>query len=48
MSELMTIRVYHEQAQPEHIDKCKFSDCDHLCLPRTHYRLSFYNLNLIK
>lgn len=34
----MTVRVYHEQAQPEHTNKCENSDCEHLCLPRAMFR----------
>uniref|UniRef100_A0A915DGL5 HAT C-terminal dimerisation domain-containing protein n=1 Tax=Ditylenchus dipsaci TaxID=166011 RepID=A0A915DGL5_9BILA len=33
----MTVRVYHKQAQPEHINKCERSDCEHLCLPRAMF-----------
>ncbi|VDK30644.1 unnamed protein product, partial [Anisakis simplex] len=32
----MTVRVYHEMAQPEHPNKCAFHDCEHICLPRAH------------
>ncbi|KAI6171894.1 Calcium binding EGF domain-containing protein [Aphelenchoides besseyi] len=34
----MTVRVYHKQAQPEHPNKCANHNCQHLCLPRAHYR----------
>lgn len=30
----MTVRVYHEQAQPKHANKCKYSSCEHICLPK--------------
>lgn len=32
----MTVRVYHEQAQPAHPNKCAGHVCSHLCLPRSH------------
>lgn len=38
----MTVRVYHEQAQPAHPDKCRFHNCQHLCLPRAHFSKLFY------
>jgi hypothetical protein len=34
----MTVRVYHEQAQPNHTNKCEKNSCSHLCLPRAHIR----------
>lgn len=30
----MTVRVYHEKAQPDHPNKCDRSNCEHLCLPK--------------
>lgn len=32
----MTVRVYHELAQPDHPNKCFAHDCEHICLPRAH------------
>lgn len=32
----MTVRVYHEMAQPPHPNKCEQHDCEHICLPRSH------------
>lgn len=34
----MTVRVYHEQAQPNITNKCEQNVCSHLCLPRAHLR----------
>uniref|UniRef100_A0A914MTJ3 EGF-like domain-containing protein n=1 Tax=Meloidogyne incognita TaxID=6306 RepID=A0A914MTJ3_MELIC len=34
----MTVRVYHEQAQPKHENKCEFSKCQHICLPKALYK----------
>ncbi|CAD5215557.1 unnamed protein product [Bursaphelenchus xylophilus] len=32
----MTVRVYHEQAQPSHPNKCMENNCAQMCLPRAH------------
>jgi len=32
----MTVRVYHEQAQPNDTNKCEKNTCSHLCLPKAH------------
>ncbi|VDM24827.1 unnamed protein product [Toxocara canis] len=32
----MTVRVYHEMAQPDHPNKCAYHECQHICLPRAH------------
>ncbi|KAE9549104.1 hypothetical protein FO519_007686 [Halicephalobus sp. NKZ332] len=32
----MTVRVYHEMAQPNHTNKCEMHTCEHICLPRAH------------
>uniref|UniRef100_A0A915A9Z2 EGF-like domain-containing protein n=1 Tax=Parascaris univalens TaxID=6257 RepID=A0A915A9Z2_PARUN len=32
----MTVRVYHEMAQPDHPNKCAGHECQHMCLPRAH------------
>lgn len=42
----MTVRVYHELAQPEQINKCQLNNCDHLCLPRSHYRILLYLIKM--
>lgn len=34
----MTVRVYHEMAQPDHPNKCADHECQHMCLPRAHLR----------
>ncbi|ULU04994.1 hypothetical protein L3Y34_017620 [Caenorhabditis briggsae] len=34
----MTVRIYHQQAQPHIEDKCFESACEHLCLPRAVYK----------
>ncbi|CAD5211098.1 unnamed protein product [Bursaphelenchus okinawaensis] len=34
----MTVRVYHQQAQPSHPNKCYSHNCDHMCLPRAHLK----------
>ncbi|KAF7637960.1 EGF-like domain-containing protein [Meloidogyne graminicola] len=34
----MTVRVYHEQAQPKHANKCKYSSCEHICLPKALFK----------
>lgn len=33
----MTVRVYHEQAQPKHENKCEYSNCE-ICLPKALYK----------
>jgi hypothetical protein len=33
----MTVRVYHEQSQPDLPNKCLSHSCSHLCLPNSHY-----------
>lgn len=40
----MTVRVYHEQAQPSFPNKCENHDCQHLCLPNAFIR-KFKHLN---
>ncbi|KAK6105057.1 Low-density lipoprotein receptor domain class A family protein [Brugia pahangi] len=32
----MTVRVYHELAQPDHPNKCASHECEHICLPKAH------------
>ncbi|VDM94868.1 unnamed protein product [Thelazia callipaeda] len=32
----MTVRVYHELAQPDHPNKCADHECEHMCLPKAH------------
>ena len=34
----MTVRVYHEMAQPNLTNKCEMHSCDHICLPRAVIR----------
>lgn len=34
----MTVRVYQQQAQPEHPNKCEQHKCDHICLPKPRIR----------
>uniref|UniRef100_A0A1I7TV41 EGF-like domain-containing protein n=1 Tax=Caenorhabditis tropicalis TaxID=1561998 RepID=A0A1I7TV41_9PELO len=34
----MTVRIYHQQAQPFMLNKCEQSACEHICLPRAVYR----------
>jgi hypothetical protein len=36
----MTVRIFHQMAQPNHTNKCDLHQCDHLCLPRAHIRKS--------
>jgi hypothetical protein len=38
----MTVRVYHQMAQPNHTNKCQNHNCgvDALCLPKPRYRYS--------
>lgn len=35
----MTVRVYHELAQPDHPNKCASHECEHMCLPKAHLRM---------
>ena len=32
----MTVRIYHQVAQPKHPNKCELHQCEHLCLPKAH------------
>uniref|UniRef100_A0A914QEA2 Uncharacterized protein n=1 Tax=Panagrolaimus davidi TaxID=227884 RepID=A0A914QEA2_9BILA len=36
----MTVRIFHQMAQPNHTNKCDLHQCDHLCLPRANIRKS--------
>uniref|UniRef100_A0A914XU34 Uncharacterized protein n=1 Tax=Panagrolaimus superbus TaxID=310955 RepID=A0A914XU34_9BILA len=36
----MTVRIFHQMAQPNHTNKCDMHKCDHLCLPRAHIKKS--------
>lgn len=39
----MTVRVYHQQAQPNYIkNKCEFHNCHHICLPTALYSNFFF------
>uniref|UniRef100_A0AC34R6H9 EGF-like domain-containing protein n=1 Tax=Panagrolaimus sp. JU765 TaxID=591449 RepID=A0AC34R6H9_9BILA len=34
----MTVRIYHEMAQPNQTNKCEMHSCEHICLPRALIR----------
>uniref|UniRef100_A0A7E4VR66 Very low-density lipoprotein receptor n=1 Tax=Panagrellus redivivus TaxID=6233 RepID=A0A7E4VR66_PANRE len=34
----MTVRIYHQMAQPDQTNKCQMHQCQHLCLPKAHIR----------
>lgn len=36
----MTVRIYHEMAQPNQTNKCEMHTCKHICLPRALIRES--------
>jgi len=44
----MTVRVYHEQAQPKHENKCEFSKCQYICLPKALYSEKIFLLEFLK
>lgn len=39
----MTVRIYHQMAQPNQTNKCERHRCHHICLPRAHIKTNNSN-----